>query len=139
MQRSRKLEESSLLFNRTASNASLLGETTGQLFEREIDNYTRMLEQDKRRFFRLQENRSEVLRDHAQKAKELDALKSRAFKTETMKLQAELKILERELNQTINSYNDVLALNKSFKGEIEELRKEKLNQKEAQRRLTLRI
>ena len=56
-----------------------------------------------------------------------------------MKLQAQQKILERELNQTINSYNDVLALNKSFKGEIEELRKEKLNQKEAQRRLSLRI
>jgi ABC-type hemin transport system substrate-binding protein len=138
MYRSRKLEESSL-FNRTASNASMLSETSGQLFEREIDNYTRMLEQDKRRFFRLQENGSEVLRDHAQKAKELDALKSRAFKTETMKRQGELKILERELNQTINSYNDVLALNKSFKAEIEELRKEKLNQKEALRRLTLRI
>ena len=79
------------------------------------------------------------MRDHAQKTKELDSLKSKAFKTETMKLQAELKILERELNQTINSYNDVLALNKSFKAEIEELRKEKLNQKEAQRRLSLKI
>jgi len=87
MYRSRKLEESSLL-NRTATNASLLSETTCQLFEREIDNYTRMLEQDKRRFFRLQENRNEVLKDHAQKTKELDSLKSRAFKTETMKLQA---------------------------------------------------
>ena len=138
MYRSRKLEESSLL-NRTATNASLLSETTCQLFEREIDNYTRMLEQDKRRFFRLQENRNEVLKDHAQKTKELDSLKSRAFKTETMKLQAEQKILERELNQTINSYNDVLALNKSFKAEIEELRKEKLNQKEAQRRLSSKI
>lgn len=138
MYRSRKLEESSFI-NRTATNASLLSETTNQLFEREIDNYTRMLEQDKRRFFRLQENRNEVLKDHAQKTKELDNLKSRAFKTETMKLQAQQKILERELNQTINSYNDVLALNKSFKAEIEELRKEKLNQKEAQRRLSLRI
>jgi hypothetical protein len=47
--------------------------------------------------------------------------------------------LERELNQTINSYNDVLAVNKSFKNEIEEFRKEKLNQKEAVRRLTLKI
>jgi len=33
----------------------------------------------------------------------------------------------------------VLALNKSFKAEIEELRKEKLNQKEAQRRLSSKI
>jgi hypothetical protein len=52
MYRSRKLEESSI-FNRTA-NASLISENTNQVFEREIDNYTRMLEQDKRRFFRLQ-------------------------------------------------------------------------------------
>lgn len=86
MYRSRKLEESSIL-NRTASNNSLLSESAGQVFEREIDNYTRMLEQDKRRFFRLQENASEVLRDHAAKTKELEALKSRAFKTETMKRQ----------------------------------------------------
>ncbi len=34
MYRSRKLEESSLLFNRTTSNPSLLAETTSQLFER---------------------------------------------------------------------------------------------------------
>lgn len=117
MFRSRKVEESSIL-NRSSSNGSLLCESVGQVFEREIDNYTRMLEQDKRRYFRLQENRSEVLKDHAAKTKELDHLKSKAFKTETMKRQADLKILERELNQTINSYNDVLALNKSLKAEI---------------------
>lgn len=136
--RSRKLEESSIL-NRTASGHSLLNESTNLLFEREIDNYTRMLEQDKRRFFRLQENRSEVIKEYSQKTKELDTLKSKQFKTETLKKKGEMKILERELNQTINSYNDVLAVNKNFKGEIEELRKEKLNQKEALRRLTLKI
>lgn len=136
--RSRKMEESSIL-NRTASGHSLLNESTNQLFEREIDNYTRMLEQDKRRFFRLQENRSEVIKEYSQKTKELDTLKSKQFKTETLKKKGEMKILERELNQTINAYNDVLAVNKGFKGEIEELRKEKLNQKEALRRLTLKI
>lgn len=98
-----------------------------------------MLEQDKRRFFRLQENRSEIIKEYSQRTKELDTLKSKQFKTETLKKKGEMKILERELNQTINAYNDVLAVNKSFKGEIEELRKEKLNQKEALRRLTLKI
>lgn len=132
------MEESSIL-NRTASGHSLLNESTNLLFEREIDNYTRMLEQDKRRFFRLQENRSEVIKEYSQKTKELDTLKSKQFKTETLKKKGEMKILERELNQTINAYNDVLAVNKNFKGEIEELRKEKLNQKEALRRLTLKI
>lgn len=56
-----------------------------------------------------------------------------------MKKKSDLNILERELNQTINSYNDVLALNKSFKAEIEELRKEKLNQKEALKKITTKI
>jgi ABC-type transporter Mla subunit MlaD len=69
------------MFNRTASNASLLTENTNQLFEREIDNYTRMLEQDKRRFFRLQENRSDIIKEYSQKNKELDSLKSKQFKT----------------------------------------------------------
>lgn len=56
-----------------------------------------------------------------------------------LKKKGELKILERELDQTINSYNEVLASNKRCKAEIDELRKEKINQKEATRRLTSKI
>jgi hypothetical protein len=56
-----------------------------------------------------------------------------------LKLKGEVKILERELDQSINSYNDVLAANKSLKTDIDELRKEKLNQKEVMRKLNSRI
>ena len=54
MYKGKKMEESSII-HRSFSN-SMLTETTNQVFEREIDNYTRLLEQDKRKFFRMQEN-----------------------------------------------------------------------------------
>lgn len=47
--------------------------------------------------------------------KELDSLKSRQYKTETLKMQGKVKILEGELDQNINSYNNVLAANKKMK------------------------
>jgi chromosome segregation ATPase len=117
----------------------VLSETTNQLIEREIDNYTRMLEQDKRKFFRVQEGRNETIKEYSEKTKELENLLGREFKSETMKRRGEVKILERELEQGINSYNEVIANNKQLKADIDELRKEKLNQKEAMRRLTLRL
>ena len=40
-----------------------------------------------------------------------------------MKLKGEVKIFERELDQTVNSYNDILATNKRLKTDIDELRK----------------
>jgi hypothetical protein len=49
--------------------------------ERDIDNYTRRLEQDKRKFFRAQENYSEIKKDFDHKNKELEKLKSKKTKT----------------------------------------------------------
>jgi chromosome segregation ATPase len=66
-------------------------------------------------------------------------LKGKQFQNETFKLKSEAKILERELDQSINSYNDVLASNKNLKIEIDELRKEKLNQKDVMKKLTSKI
>lgn len=66
-------------------------------------------------------------------------MKSKQFQNETFKLKSEVKILERESDQTINSYNDVLASNKNLKTEIDELRKEKLNQKDVMKKLTSKI
>lgn len=87
----------------------------------------------------MQENRNQVFKEYSKKTKEFDLLKSRQFQTETFKLKGEVKILERELDQTITSYNDVLASNKSLKTEIDELRKEKLNEKNVMKKLTSKI
>lgn len=56
MYKGKKLEESSIIHKSFSS--SILAESPNQTFEREIDNYTRLLEQDKRKFFRVQENRN---------------------------------------------------------------------------------
>lgn len=78
MYKGKKLEESSIIHKSFSS--SLLSESTNQVFEREIDNYTRLLEQDKRKFFRVQENHNEVVKEYSKKVKELDILKGRQFK-----------------------------------------------------------
>lgn len=52
MYKGKKLEESSIIHKSFSS--SILNESTNQVYEREIDNYTRLLEQDKRKFFRVQ-------------------------------------------------------------------------------------
>lgn len=73
------MEES--YFNKTINNSSILSEATNQVFEKEIDNYTRILEQDKRKFFRAQENRNDIIKDYGAKQKELEYLKSKQYKT----------------------------------------------------------
>ena len=92
MYKGRKLEESSII-HKSFSN-SLLTESTNQVFEREIDNYTRLLEQDKRKFFRMQENKNEVVKEYSKKKKELETLKSRQFSSEMIKMKGKVKILE---------------------------------------------
>ena len=46
-----------------------------------------------------------------------------------------MKILERELDTTVNGYNEVLAGNKKLRTDIEELRKARLTQKDVIKRL----
>ena len=87
----------------------------------------------------MQENRNQLFKEYSKKTKEFDLLKSKQFQTETFKLKSEVKILERELDQSINSCNDVLASNKNLKTEIDELRKEKLNEKDVMKKLTSKI
>ncbi len=55
------------------------------------------------------------------------------------KMKGKVKILEGELDQSINSYNNVLADNKNLKCEIDELRKAKLNQKEVMKKINSKI
>ncbi len=54
-------------------------------------------------------------------------------------MKGKVKILEGELDQSINSYNNVLADNKNLKCEIDELRKAKLNQKEVMKKINSKI
>lgn len=88
---SKKLDESSV--NKSVLSTSALSESNNQVIEREIDNYTRILEQDKRKFFRVQENRNDVLKEYNHKMKELESLKSKQFKTDMIKKKGEVKIL----------------------------------------------
>ncbi len=61
--------------------------------ERQIDNYTRKLEQDKRKFFRAQENYSEIKKQFDNKNKELETLKSKKNKSQLMTLKGKIGTL----------------------------------------------
>jgi hypothetical protein len=54
-------------------------------------------------------------------------------------MKGKVRIFENQLDQTINSYNDVLSTNKRLKVEIDELRKKKLNQKEVMDKINSKI
>ena len=56
-----------------------MAETQTENLQREVDNYTRMLEQEKRRFFRVQENHREILKDYSERVDKLDSLKTKKF------------------------------------------------------------
>ena len=47
--------------------------------------------------------------------KELETLKGKQFSSEMVKMKGKVKILENELDQTVNSYNHVLSSNKKLK------------------------
>ena len=92
MYKGKRVEDSGM--SRSILNSTILSETTNQVIEREIDNYTRLLEQDKRKFFRLQGNREEIIKDYITKTKEFDTLKSSQFQTQTIKKKSELTLVE---------------------------------------------
>lgn len=70
---------------------------------------------EKRRFFRLQENHREVLKEHTDKTSQLDTLKSKKFITEISKLNGKKTTLENTLDKAIASYNQALSKNNSLK------------------------
>lgn len=56
-----------------------------------------------------------------------------------MTLKGKICMLEANLDQTINSYNEALSKNNKLKCQIDELRKDKKNENEKLRFLTQRV
>lgn len=56
-----------------------------------------------------------------------------------IKMRGKVKILENELDQTINAYNSILSSNMKLKTEIDELRKQKLTQRKVMAKINIRI
>mmetsp|Transcript_24291 Transcript_24291/g.27553 ORF Transcript_24291/g.27553 Transcript_24291/m.27553 type:complete len:482 (+) Transcript_24291:141-1586(+) len=102
-------------------------ETETQRLQREVDTFTRKLEQERRRRNLLAEQVKNVELELAQKKQRM---KMSSHKNITQKKSStSIRSLDNQLEQAISKYNETLAQNKKLRGQIDVLRREKKNQK----------
>ena len=115
----------------TSVNKSVTGvdptETQLETLQREVDNYTRKLQQQKRKFFGIQDNLKTVTEEYDKEKSKLNELKKENSKANNVMLQAKVKNLEANLDKAISTFNDTVANNNKLKNEIDMLRREKKN------------
>lgn len=103
-------------------------QTQGDVLHKEIENYTRKFQEEKRKLFRAQENQREIMKDYKNQMADLEMLKTKKYQTQISTLNARIKSLENNLEKGISTYNDALSRNNALKTEIDQLRKQKKNQ-----------
>jgi len=81
---------------------SILTESHITSLQREVDNYTRKLEQEKRRLFAIEETYSIVSKEYREHKCKLLELQKVQNTTETKLLQAKVKNMENELEQAVS-------------------------------------
>ena len=105
------------------SNAkTVLYETEAQRLQRQADNFTKKLEQEKRRQLLLEDRQKEQLKEFTEKKAELHGM--RPCTKEQKRKMAELKLAENHLDKTIVKYNQIIAENHQLKCQVDALRKE---------------
>jgi hypothetical protein len=95
--------------------------------QREVDNYTRKLEQEKRRRFGIDETLVMVTEEHHKHTEKLKELKKKSQSSSAFKLHVEIKNLENQLKQAVAVYDETVSQNNALKASIDQLRKEKKN------------
>ena len=110
-------------------------ETKAETLQKEIDVYTRKIEQEKRKYVTVQEDYQAVMRDFEEERTNLDGMKKANAEGEIVTLQARLKMLEGSLEKSVSFYDETLASNNKLKVEIDRLRREKKNFKDVQKKL----
>lgn len=56
-------------------------QTQGDVLHKEIENYTRKFEEEKRKLFRAQENQREIMKDYKNQMADLEMLKTKKYQT----------------------------------------------------------
>jgi chromosome segregation ATPase len=102
-------------------------ETQLETLQREVDNYTRKLEQEKRKFFSIQDYLKNTTEEYDKEKGKLNELKKENSKAHNVMLQAKVKNLEANLDKAISTFNDTVAHNNKLKNDIDMLRREKKN------------
>ena len=80
MLRGKNIDNEKILGLSKATHVSKF-ETQEESIQREVDNYTRKFEEEKRKLFRAQENHREVLKEYKNQVSDLESMKTRKYKT----------------------------------------------------------
>lgn len=74
-----------------------LGETQLETLQREVDNYTRRLEQEKKKYFSVQDSYKIVSEEYQKEKAKLDQFKKESTKAHNIIAQSKVKNLESDL------------------------------------------
>lgn len=100
-------------------NKSLLSadptESHLETLQREVDTYTRKLEQEKRKYFSIQDTFKNVTEEYDNEKNKLNLLKKENSKAHNVMLQAKVKNLEANLDKAISTFDDTVAHNNKLK------------------------
>jgi len=118
----------SISFNKT----NLLAESDISKLQRDLDNYTRKLEQEKRRLFGLEEAYNIVHKEHKDRKNKMDKMTSPS-KAERKQLDTQIQNLQHQLEQALTKYNEVLAANQKLRDEVDVVRRERVTYSQVRR------
>jgi len=104
---------------------NLLAEPDIVKLQRDLDNYTRKLEQEKRRLFSLEEAHNIVLKEFRDRKTRMDKMTSPS-KAEKKQLDIQVSNLQNQLEQSLTKYNEILAANQKLRGEVDVVRRERV-------------
>jgi len=102
-----------------------LNESDVQRLQREVDNFTRKLEQEKRRLFTVEETHIATQKEYREKAKKVDTLKP-VVSLEKKNMSAKMKGLEHQFDQLILKFNETVAANENLRSDIDVIRRERV-------------
>jgi chromosome segregation ATPase len=111
----------SISVNRT----NVLGEPEIVKLQRDLDHYTRKLEQEKRRLFGLDEAYNSLHKEFKERKTKMDKM---ASPTKIEKKQNDVQIinLQNQLEQSLSKYNEVLAENQKLRENVDVVRRERV-------------
>ncbi|EGR30549.1 hypothetical protein IMG5_129680 [Ichthyophthirius multifiliis] len=105
---------------------SILQEPIIVSMQKEVDNYTRKLEQEKRRLFGLDETYNIVLKEYKQKIQSIKELKQKSHNTETKLMESQIKNQQAKIEKVLGKHNETQSANQDLQEQINQLRKERV-------------
>ncbi|KRX06813.1 hypothetical protein PPERSA_11458 [Pseudocohnilembus persalinus] len=117
-------------------NSSILQENHSQTLQKEVDQYTRKLEHEKRKLYSIEETYEMTLKEYKQKKDELQNMKQKQNSLEQKQLLTKVKNLEHKTEKMVKQADTAHSENKAIQKQIDKLRKERTKYLNIQKNLS---